>query len=177
MTKPKISIFQPLMHQDINIKQELLTMARKAANENGEDGLSSRLASVLIYSNIAEYLAQNLLDNLTYYAKMGTYNYYGGIMFVEKISSREKNLTLGSIICEIEKFSFPDKQAIVECFKKISESRNRIFHNFAKSDLDTIVEMVNDDLPSIMAKCEEVINKVDTIYVGLGKVLQPAIGK
>lgn len=168
----KQKTFHPLTHENLDIKNELLNMARKASTVNGDDALTSRLASVLIYSNITEYLAQNLLDNLTYYAKHGTYQYFAGILFVEKMSEQSsERMTLGTIISELKKFNFPDKMEIIDDFEKISKSRNRIFHNFGKSDLDTILQMLKDDLPLIVEKCEEVINKVNTIYLGLGKIL------
>ncbi len=165
--------FQPFTHENLEIKNELLQMARNARPSTGEDRkLENDLASVLIYSNIAEYLAENLLENLNHFVRESTYKDFAGILYVESVSSDNGNMTLGMTIRQIEKFNFPDKVKILACFRKITESRNRIFHNFAKSDIETIGELVNKDLPIIQDECEEVITRVNTIYVGLGKILK-----
>ena len=62
-------------------------------------------------------------------------------------------------------------------FEKIAESRNRIFHNFAKSDIETIKKLIQTDLPVIQDECEDLITRINTIYVGLQKILSPVIQK
>lgn len=169
--KNKNHTFQPFTHDDLEIKNELLNLARQSRMDNSEKKLEYNLASVLIYSSIAEYLAENLLQNLTHFVKTSTYNNFAGILFIEKISKKENKMTLGELIIEIDKFSFPDKKEIMDCFNKVCNARNRLFHDFAKSNLDAIVEMISKDLPIIQDKCEELINKINTIYTGLGKIL------
>lgn len=169
--KNKHMVFQPFTHDDLEIKNELLNLARQSRLDNSERKLEYNLASVLIYSSIAEYIAENLLQNLTHFVKIGTYNNFAGILFIEKISKKEAKMTLGELITEINKFSFPDKKDIMECFNKVCTARNRLFHDFAKSDLEEIVGMISKDLPIIQDKCEELINKINTIYAGLAKIL------
>ncbi len=166
--------FQPFTHENLDIKNELLQMARNARPASGQERkLENDLASVLIYSNIAEYLAENLLENLNHFVRESTYKDFAGILYIESVSSDNSNMTLGMTIRQIEKFNFPDKIKILACFRKITESRNRIFHNFAKSDIGIIGELVNKDLPIIQDECEEVIIRINTIYTGLGKILRP----
>ena len=169
--------FQPLTPHDLDIQNELIQMARNAKNitSDADRKLETDLASVLIYSNIAEYLAENLLENLNHFVKKSTYKDFAGILYIESVSSDDRNMTLGMIVKQLKKFSFPDKDGILGCFKKISESRNRIFHNFAKSDLGTITGLVGDDLPIIQDECEDLILRVNTIYEGLKKILNPQV--
>ncbi|MBP9751478.1 MAG: hypothetical protein KBD19_01280 [Candidatus Moranbacteria bacterium] len=159
--------FQPFVHDNLDIKNELLQLARKARESKS---IENDLASVLIYSNIAEYLAEHLLDTLSHLVYKSSYNSFGGILFVESVSRSGKK-TLNQTVEELEKFNFPDKDGIVHCFRKIADSRNRIFHNFAKSDINSIKDLLEKDLPVIQEECEEIINKVNTVYAGLQKIL------
>ena len=169
--KDTMKKFSPFIHEHLDVKNELLQMARDARVEGGEKTLQHDLASVLIYSNIVEYLAGNLLESLNHLVKESTYKDFAGILYIERVCNQSKDLTLGAAVNELEKFSFPDKSGILACFKKISESRNRLFHNFAKSDIEKIKELVAQDLPTIQNESEEVITKINVVYAGLQKIL------
>jgi hypothetical protein len=92
---------------------------------------------------------------------------------LEYVCDPDRKRTLNQTLDEVEKFSFPDKDNILSCLRKIAESRNRIFHNFAKSDIENIKELINKDLPVIQDECENAIIRVNTIYAGLAKILVP----
>lgn len=169
--------FQPFTHANIEIKNELLALARKAKSLGQQAEVENYLASVLIYSSLAEYLAENLLTNLTHFIRTSSYNSFGGILFVEKITSREGKLNLGTLITELKKFNFPDKENILDCFEKICIARNRLFHDLAKSDTESLTNMFSKDLPDIQNRCEEVISRINTIYGGLGKIFIPSTGQ
>lgn len=171
MKKKNRKKFTPFTHEDLDIKNELLQLARNARKQDQERKLENDLASVLIYSNIAEYLAENLLENLNHFVKESTYKDFGGILFLEYVCDPDRKRTLNQVVDEIQKFSFPDKDNILSCLRKIADSRNRIFHNFAKSNIEAIKELLNRDLPVIQEECEDVITRVNTIYAGLGKIL------
>ena len=171
----QVKTFHPFTHENLEIKNELLNLARNAKLQNKDNKLEDNLASVLIYSSIAEYLAENLLQNLTHFIKTSSYNNFAGILFLEKVSEREGHMTLGAMIKELEKFSFPDKKDILSCFNGVCSSRNRIFHDLAKSDIETVTKMLIVDLPIIQEKCEELITRINTIYAGLGKILLPPV--
>jgi uncharacterized protein with HEPN domain len=173
MAKKKASAkrFQPFIHDNLQIKNELLEMARKARNVTSEKKLEDALASILIYSNIAEYLAEYLFQHLNYFVRESTYKDFAGILYIENVSTNNSNVTLGGYIKEIQKFNFPDKLKILECFQKICKSRNRIFHNFAKCDIETLTNLVAQDLPIIQDECEELIGRINIIFEGLQKIL------
>lgn len=166
--------FVPFHHEHLDIKQELLQMARNIKTSEQEQtttNIQIDLASVLIYSNMTEYLAENLLESLNYHVKKSTYREFAGILYINCTYSEDSNMTLGALIKELNKFSFPDKENILKSFKKISESRNRIFHNLAKSSLDEIGKLIKEDLPTIKEQTEKLIEKIDIIYAGLQKIL------
>lgn len=168
--------FIPFVHENLEIKNELLEMARKARSCKEDNCLEMQLASILIYTTITEYLAENILETLTHLVREGTYTYFAGVLCIETIRSQDdRKMTLGDAIKQIKKFSFPDKNNIIGCFSVILRSRNSIFHNFAKSDLDCITKFVKDDLPTIQDKCEELIKRINTIYMGLQKILSPEL--
>lgn len=175
MAKKKVNEkFIPFQHEHLDIKQELLQMARNIKipeQEQNTTQIQIDLASVLIYSNMTEYLAENLLESLNYHIKKSTYKEFAGILYINCTYSEDNNMTLGTLIRELNKFNFPDKENILKSFKKISESRNKIFHNLAKSDLDGIGKLIKEDLPIIKDQTEKLIEKIDIIYAGLQKIL------
>lgn len=165
--KKQTSAFQPFVHENLELKNELVELARSNIND---DAIEKRLSAVLIYSNIAEYLAENLLDNLNHFIFQNSYKSFWGILYIET-ASWNSTRTLGQIIPELKKFSFPDKEWILNCLQKIVESRNKIFHNFWKSDIDTMQDLLTSDLPTIASKTEEFIRKINTVYWWLQKIL------
>lgn len=166
------NIFLPFTHQDLEIKNELLQYARDL---KAKQGFENQLASAFIYASFTEYLGDNLLENLRYFVHKGSYNQFAGILFIDETTVFEK-LTLGQIIYNLRKFSFPDKTMVVELFEEICEARNNIFHNFANSDMSGLEKIITVDLITIQNKTEELLEKINVIYAGLEKILisQPA---
>lgn len=159
--------FIPLSHEDLDLKRNLLQYARDL---RPKDGFENGLASAFIYSSFTEYVAENLLDNLRHFVYQGVYSQYAGILFIDERWDQKKK-TLGQMIGELEKFDFPDKSAILQCMRNVSEARNRMFHNFAKSDQAGLEDLLSKDLKTIQDQTEELINKIDVIYQGLRKIL------
>lgn len=175
MVKTKsVKKFVPLTHENLEIKNELLQIARNIQSEENEQfkkSIQENLSSVLIYSNIAEYLAENLLENLNHYIKESTYKDFGGILFINSSYSDKSNMTLGQIVKELDKFDFPDKVNILKSFKVLSEARNKIFHNLAKSNTEAVVSLLEKDLPTIKEEGEDLVKRINIVYVGLQKIL------
>lgn len=162
--------FTPFTHDDLELKKELINYARGLAHKSGfENGL----ASALIYSSFAEYLAEHLLKNLKHFAYQGTYSLYAGVIFIDERDEgkKPKKATLGQNIGDLRRFHFPDKDALLNCFNKIAEARNNIIHKFAKEDLQGLQKLILSDIEIIKTETEEVLSKIDIIYAGLGKIL------
>ena len=64
-------IFIPFTHQDLELKNGLLQYGRDL---KAKTGFENQLASAFIYASFAEYLGDNLLENLRYFVYKGSYN-------------------------------------------------------------------------------------------------------
>jgi uncharacterized protein with HEPN domain len=167
MAKQKKFVF--LGHDNQDLKNQLLNYSRELRKKQG---FENQLAATFIHVSFAEYLANNLVENLRYLMHQGTYNQYAGILFIDERRSR-KVRTLGQLIEELRKYSFPDKEEILAILIEIKDLRNNIFHNFASADLGELERIIVTDLVSIQDKTEELLKKVNTIYTGLQKILLP----
>jgi hypothetical protein len=162
--------FIPLGHENLDTKKWILSFARELMSKKGfENGL----AAAMLYSSMAEYIAENLLDNLKHFISISSYAKYSGIVFFDQTNEKNKPKMLGNIIGEIDNYVFPDKAGILGCLRKISVSRNSMMHEFAKADMERIKKIILNDIFIIQNQTEELVTKIDTIYVGLGPILRP----
>lgn len=161
----------PLSHEDLALKQWMLKFARDLAEK---DGFENGLAGAMIYSSFSEYLAENLLENLKYFVYKGTYDQYAGILFIDETKSGKSKKTLGQNITELERFNFPDKEGILKCLRNITEARNNMLHQFARTDIEGLKKIVLQDVSTIRQETEELVQKIDTVYAGLKKILTAA---
>src|SRR3989339_659624 len=159
----KTSKFIPWSHENLELKNELLNMARQMRLKTE---FENQLAATFIYISFVEYLANNLLGNLRYYTYIGSYTQYAGIIFIDERQHR-KTRTLGQAIEELTKYQFPDKESIIHLIKIISVTRNKIFHSFATCGIEELRKIVNEDLIDIQEKSEELLQKINIVYVGM----------
>lgn len=164
--------FRPLTHQDLELKQQILVFARDLAKKQGfENGL----ASAMIYSSFAEYISENLLESLKYFIYQGSYNQYAGIIFINETNAGKSKKTIGQNIGELERYNFPDKEGILDCLRKITQARNNMLHQFAKSNVEGLNKIILQDVLIIQQETETLVQKIDTVYAGLQKILNPNI--
>lgn len=154
--------FKFFIHENLELKKQLLEIARsKRTNEP--------LASALIYASIAEYLAENLLENLRNLVYRASYEQFAGILFVDERADDSKK-TMGHIVRELSKYFFSDKDEVIRLLGRIAECRNNLFHNLAKiTPADT--HGLDEALRVIPESVEELIYKIDVIYAGFQKIL------
>lgn len=169
MSQNKRKKITPLSHEDLELKQWMLKFARNLADK---DGFENGLAGAMIYSSFTEYLAENLLENLKYFIYRGTYDQYAGILFIDETRSGKNKKTLGQNITEIEKFNFPDKEGILRCLREIVEARNNMLHQFARTDIEGLKKIILQDVSTIRTETEDLVQKIDTVYTGLRKILK-----
>ena len=167
--KDKKTDFIPLGHDNLDIKNELITYARTL---KGKPEFENQLAASFIYVSFAEYLAKNLLENLRHFVYQGTYDQFAGIIHIDQ-RDEKTNKPLGFLLGEIDKYDFPDKHGIRTLLSRILMLRNNLFHNFAMADLAELERIVLDDLKELQDKTEDLIKKINTVYGGLGKILIP----
>jgi hypothetical protein len=159
--------FKPFTHDDLELKNGLIEYARSIKDKKE---IETRLASAMIYSNFAEYMAGHLLENLRHLMYQSTHRDFAGILFIDQRNKKDKTPTLGVIIDLLRQFGFPDKDDVLELLSDIGCSRNNLFHNFAKSDVKGF-EILGADIDIINEKTEELFIKINTIYAGLQKIL------
>lgn len=167
MAKQK-KTFVPFAHDDLELKNQLIDYARVLSVKKDAE---AQLASAMIYASFTEYIAGHLLDNMRYLMYQTTYNQYAGILFVDERDDSEVRM-MGKTIHLLQKFSFPDKTDILRLLSEVSKSRNNLFHNFARADLEGL-EVLNEDIQTIKERSEEIFQKVNTVYAGLQKILMP----
>lgn len=161
--------FVPLSHEYLELKNGLINYARELKKKTG---FENQLASTFIYVSFAEYIASNLLENLRHFVHTGSYNQFAGILFIDERNC-EKIKTFGQTIGNLGKFNFPDKQGIIHLLSDINQARNRLYHNFVSADPKKMEEIMTNDIVSIQEKTEEVLAKINVIYIGLQKILMP----
>lgn len=136
--------------------------------------MEAQLGCAMIYASFAEYMAGHLLDNLRHLMYQSTYRDFAALLFVDQRPKKsDKPLTMGGTVGRLKTYGFPDKEAILELLASIGNSRNNLFHNFAKSDVKGF-EVLTADIESIKEDSEELFEKINTLYIALRKVLLPA---
>lgn len=168
MNKKKKNLFVPFTHDELELKNALVQMARNLKNR---DEFESKLASAMIYASVAEYLASHLLENLRYFSYKSMYVNYAGILFIDERSD-QKPKTLGNIKSLLEKYQFPDRDEVVGTIQEISECRNDLFHNLARTSTNDF-HRLEEEIKIIQDQTEIFIEKINVVYSGLQKILIP----
>lgn len=161
---------KPFTHDNLELKQGFLKYARDL---KGKQGFENGLAAAVIYASFAEYIAENLLENLRHLIFTSSFNQYAGIVYKTSQDKKQKRRTLGESIHELESYSFPDRDGIIGCLKKINKARNEIFHELASSDQKVAERLLTENVFITWEETEELVNKIDMIYEGLRKIIAP----
>lgn len=129
------------------------------------------MASTLIYTNLVEYLAANLLENLQHMVFLLSYHGFSGTFFVKSKENTRSKLTLGQLQKILSNYEFPDSASFLTLLQKFGEIRNTIFHRLltiSKSELDNGV--VDGQFSSLRDLAEETLDKYNTITRGITTV-------
>lgn len=154
---------QPLEHENLDLKNNLLQSARTMWSSGD---FEKQLASLIIYTSFAEYLAEFMLRSVRYAVERASYHTYGGIVHSLSEPSNSKSsqrpLNMSDYVSRLEGYSFPDKDNILPLLKNIAKARNDLFHNFARikpsegSRLDKYSSDIHDDT-------EDLIDRVNVV--------------
>ncbi len=158
--------FVPFIHENLELKNQLIEWARSLKNKLEPE---AQLASVMIYANFTEYLAEHLLETMRYIIYQGSYNQFAGIVFINN-DVDTKPVFMRDKLKELSKYEFPDKKQLLTMFTQINKKRNNLFHNLAKADQDQLSEF-DSDMQKIQEQTEELFAKINTIYAGLQQIL------
>lgn len=163
----------PFIHSEFNTTVTLLNLARelfeKSKKKNAD--LSNIFASTMLYVSIDEYMAKFLLNSMRELVKNSTFVSFNGIMYINETKKNEK-LTLGQLVTELKKYTFPDCQEIIRLFDEIAKARNIVFHNLSKPH-QAELKKIDDCMQKIPGLSEELINKIDVIGEGFRKMIYP----
>lgn len=155
--------FLPFIFEDLETKNNLLNTARTLKDKTGVENL---LASTLIFASLTEYLAQHLLQNLRYLVYRASYLRLNAVVFIDQ-TDRDQTKGLGETIKALTEFEFPDKQNVIKLLNKFNKSRNHFFHEFMKINNQNGSKF-DLDIKIIRECTEDFIDKLNTIYPGLG---------
>lgn len=159
--------FIPFEHKNLEYINGSLNLARQQRQSGTLEGM---MASTLIYTNLVEYLTNNLLENLQQMIFILTYHSFNSVFFVKnkEITKVKLPKTLGQLREILSSYEFPDSQAFLGLLQKFSEVRNAIFHRLltiSKKELDLgIVDKQFSDLRDL---AEEILDKYNTIIKGI----------
>ncbi|EKD43245.1 MAG: hypothetical protein ACD_72C00396G0006 [uncultured bacterium] len=164
-----INNFQPFQHDKQESKNQLINFAR-TQDVSKVEGV---FTATLIYTNLVDYLAKHLLENLRKMVCIDTYKRFGGVFYYDPNNQRI-NLSLGELCNNLDHFDFPDKKDLMENLRKFSKLRNQIMHNLMQLDLTNNAAQFEQDLKNVSALAEEVLLKYNIIVRGVTTVWQVA---
>jgi len=157
----------PFEHKNIDYINGSLNLARQQRQSGTLEGF---MASTVIYTNLVEYLANDLLENLDHMISLLSYYSFHATFFVknrEQMRSKSPQ-TLGQLRNALNNYEFPDSSSFTSLLQKFAEVRNAIFHRLLKRSKEELVQGAADqqfsDLRDI---AEEILDKYNTITKGI----------
>lgn len=99
-----IGSFKPFEQQDYPVKKAILDIARKQPNT-----FEGKHTKVVIYINAIDFIAGQILENLSIIASLVTRQEFNGVMFFD-YDKENKGEPLGIIISQLKKYEFPLKK-------------------------------------------------------------------
>jgi len=154
--------FTPFEHENVDFKNNIINAARN----QDQTKVEGALAAVLIYVNLVDYLARHLLENLLKMISIQGFRAFGGVMFFDG-SRQRTNISLGGICAELQSFEFPSKTDFLDSLKEFNKLRNHVMHNLMQLDPNDRTGQIDKDVVRIKQLAEDVLNKYNTICLGL----------
>lgn len=168
--KNTIEEYIPFEHKNIEYINGSLNLAREQRQGGFLEGF---MASTLIYTNLVEYLADHLLNNLQQMFFLISYNDFNGVFFIK---NRGKNKiksprTLGQLRNALGDYEFPDSTDFLSSLQKFSETRNAIFHRLLIISKEEIDKGITDQQFFILHNlAEEILDKYNKITSGIATI-------
>jgi len=158
--------FIPFEHKDLGYINNSLALARKQREGKTLEGM---MAATLIYTNLVEYLASNLLDNIHHMVALSSYRDFQGIFFAkdQELIKKKPPRTLGQLHNALSYYTFPDDSDFLRLIKKFSETRNSIFHKLLIASKNELGD-VDKKFSELHNMAEEILNKYNTMIKGVG---------
>jgi hypothetical protein len=155
--------FIPFEHKNVDYINRSLELARQ---QRQSGSIEAFMASAVIYANLAEYLARNLLENLQQMFYLLSYKSFNGIYFIKNKSAKKNPKMLGQIADSLSIYEFPDCSAFIELIRKFSEARAILFHKLLTEEGDT--KEFDEKIGELHSMAEEILDKYNSITQGIG---------
>lgn len=112
---------------------------------------SESLASVLIYANLAEFLAESILSIIQIAINS---NMNGTKCRLDILSDKGRPTHLEALIRQLNLFDFFLKKEILLLLKNIKDSRNKLFHNLLTAEEkelhpDKLIKQIQSDVEEL----------------------------
>lgn len=165
--KNVVEEFIPFEHQNLEYINGSLNLARQQRQSGTAEGM---MAAAVIYTNLVEYLASNLLDNLQQMIFLLSQRSFHSIFFVKsRIKDKSRSpRTLGQLRYNLADYEFPNSANFLLLIEKFASTRNAIFHRLltvSKKDLDE--GKVDEQFSILHNLAEEILDKYNTIIQGV----------
>lgn len=165
--KNVVEEFIPFEHQNLEYINGSLNLARQQRQSGTAEGM---MAATVIYTNLVEYLATNLLSNLDQMIFLLSYHGFNGVFFVKSKTTKQKRppRTLGQLSSALDNFEFPDNKDFLSLLQRFSSTRNIIFHRLlAVSQEELNKGVVDQQFTDLHNLAEEILDKYNTITRGI----------
>lgn len=146
-------------HDELPIKQEFLKTAQKLYADSA-DNYEKALAAALIYMNIADYLAEYLLNRMNQLANEAVSTYY--IHAIAYTPQQKDGLNIGESMRGLQAYKFLKKAQIMGLLEVINTSRNIIAHEMVKTRGDRLL-VIDEAVQDLVQNTEELIAIVDQV--------------
>ncbi len=165
--KNLIEEYIPFEHDNVGYINSSLNLARQQREGGTLEGIMS---SIVIYTNLVEYLTNNLLENLQQMIFLLSYRYLNAVVFVKSKGTAKVGApkTLGHLRGMLSDYEFPDSFSFLDLLQRFSETRNWIFHRLltlSKGEMDQ--GKVDKQFSNLRDLAEEILNNYNSITKGI----------
>lgn len=157
----------PFEHDNLDYINGLINFAREQKNKNTAESI---LASAVIYTNLAEYLATHLIKNIRHIIYLVSYFQLRGVVFIKSEYKSNVPKTLGLIKSELEYYEFPDKAEFLKLIDKFNKARNNLFHKLLDKRTQEEISKLDKDLLDMQSTAEEILQKYNVITTGIATI-------
>ena len=165
-----LTTFVPFTHEDSDSKNKLINFARNQDTSKVE----GVMAATLIYTNLVDYLAQHLLENLRKMIAISSYKQFKASFYFDPSESKNGQ-SLGNTIRELGCFGFADKDDFLKLLTSFNKVRIKVIHELMKLNLNANGSNFDTDLANIKRMAEDILAKYNIITSGIADAWQKII--
>ncbi len=167
-----INQYTPFEHKNFNYINKSIELARKQ-DKSKIEGL---MTSAVIYTNLAEYLLINLIENIQQMIFLSSYKNFNGVFYLKnKETDNLSKKTIGALIDSLKKYKFPDDEEFIRLVSEFSKARIMIIHRLMKIKGNEDLEKIDQELLNLPNLAEEILDKYNSLIMGITTIWNSAI--